>query len=692
MRLTFDKQFLLGGHLLALTGVGALATTNEVGVAYVALAIAALGWSLWRDWRRSRLEISSTAANVAIVAALGMSAAPVVLRGASPVRAIAEFLLVLAALKAVAQKQNRDWLQIYVLSFFQLLAAAALTVEPVFALLFLAYLMLAPCVLVLFQLRREVGGSPSAVRLDEEPFVEPSLFRSLAVTTVLLFVSTLTIFVVFPRVGAGYFAAPFSGGTVLTGFSEQVGLGALASLKRDDTVAMRVSVDRPAAIAGLKWRGIALDHFDGRNWRRLPQEARPMMRPEFGVFTSGAAARPGSVITEDIILEPQDSSALFVAGYPLEIRGRFAEAAIDAIGNLRVIRPIGVRTRYQVVATMAPRRTPPTPQTLQLPRVDSRIVELARSRVQGLARDEQRADALLDYFRRGFRYSLQIESPKDADPLVHFLFETRTGFCEHFASAYAVMLRAVGIPSLVVNGYSGGEWNPYGNYYVVRQSDAHSWVEAYVGGEWRWFDPTPPGAAIAHSWQRRFAEAVDAMQMRWYRYVINFTLEDQAQAAMTLRDATQSFWERLWRNWWSPPKNERESPDEPATGSPPWRGLALAVCLAALVAWLWRSRLAGRGSPAGEDGEVTRRYLRLLQALAASGLEKRPAETPLEFYRRITPRLDGQAEVVGRATALYHEARFSGRDVPRGALDVEIDAAIAAVRTAQAGDPRPGAA
>jgi transglutaminase-like putative cysteine protease len=691
MRLTFDRQFLLAGHALAATGVGALATTHEVGAPYVALALGGLGWSLWRDWHRSKLEISSAAANVAILAALCMSMAPVVLRGASPVRAIAEFLLVLAALKALARKENRDWLQIYVLSFFQLLAAAALTVEPVFALLFLAYLVLAPCVLVLFQLRREVGGSTSAARLDEEPFVEPSLFRSLAATTILLFLSTLTIFVVFPRVGAGYFAAPFSGGQVLTGFTEEVGLGSFAALKQDSAIAMRVTVDRPAVLAGAKWRGVALDHFDGRNWRRLPQEARPMMRPEYGVFASGAAAKPGSLVSEDVILEPQDSSALFVAGFPLELRGRFAEASIDALGNLRVIRPIGVRTRYQVIASIAPRRMPPTRQTLQLPRVDPRIVDVARSRVQGLTSDQQRADALLDYFHHGFRYSLEATNPGSEDPLVHFLFETRTGFCEHFASAYAVMLRVIGIPSLVVNGYSGGEWNSYGNYFVVRQSDAHSWVEAYVDGEWRTFDPTPPGAAIERSWGRRIGDAIDAMQMRWYRYVINFTLEDQAQAALTFRDATQSFWEGLWRNWWTTPSTEQADQSKRADWRIPWRGFAAGLCLASLVAWLWRRRRGSRAATAREDGEVTRRYLRLLRALAAAGFEKRPAETPVELCRRIAARLDGPADAVARATALYHEARFSGRNVPGADLDGEIDAAIAALRAAEAAVPRPGA-
>src|SRR5262249_62105470 len=133
---------------------------------------------------------------------------PVVLRGASPVRPIAEFLLVLAGLKCAAAKENRDWLQIYSLSFFHLLAASALTVEPIFAALFFAYLVLAPCVLVLFQLRREITRAASAPPLPEGAVVEASLFRSLAPPPVVLFVSTLFLFFIFPRGAAAGFPLP----------------------------------------------------------------------------------------------------------------------------------------------------------------------------------------------------------------------------------------------------------------------------------------------------------------------------------------------------------------------------------------------------------------------------------------------------------------------------------------------------
>jgi protein-glutamine gamma-glutamyltransferase len=675
MKLSFQQQFVAAGHLLAAVGVCALATTHEVAPGYVAAGLGGLGWGAWREWRgRREGGISERAANACMLAALLLSLAPVVLRGVPAVRAIAEFLLVLTGLKGAARKQDRDWLQILVLSFFQLLSAAALTVEPVFAVLFLAYLLLAPCVLVLFQLRRELGAFPSVHRLDEEPFVELSLFRSLASTTAILFVSTLVIFIVFPRVGAGYFAAPFAGGQVLTGFSEEVGLGSVAALKQDDAVALRVTVDRPELLQTERyWRGAALDYFDGRNWRRRPRELHPLVRPQPGVFTSLIAAPRRSVVRQEVILEPQDSAALFIAGTPLEIRGRFSEVSIDVNGNLRVIRPTGVRTRYEVLAALQPRRTPPTADALALPPLDQRIVDLARSQVADTSGDAARAEALLRFFRRGFEYTLEPGDPGSQDPLARFLFQTRRGHCEYFASAYAVMLRAVGIPSLVVTGYAGGEWNPYGQYFLIRQSDAHSWVEAYVDGTWRTYDPTPAAVPREPGLRRQMAEAIDALQMRWYRYVINYSLEDQAEAALSVRDASQRLWQNLSHDWWTSFGADRNGARESRI---PWGTAALVLTLTAIAAWAWRRRSQDARSPQGAMSMVTRSYLRLLRALAARGLEKRAAETPLEYYRRIAPRLDGHAAAVARVTALYHAARFSGRPGSSEALDRAVEEAV----------------
>ena len=133
----------------------------------------------------------------------------------------------------------------------------------------------------------------------------------------------------------------------------------------------------------------------------------------------------------------------------------------------------------------------------------------------------------------------------------------------------------------------------------------------------------------------------------------------------------------LSRDWWS--SSSADGDEQTEGGRFPWRAALLALMIASLAAWLWRRQRGPQAARQPDASDVTRRYVRLLRALAAHGLEKRPAETPLEFYRRIAPRLDGQAGDVARVTALYQEARFSGRDLPAGELDREVDSAIAAI-------------
>ncbi|MGH7805468.1 MAG: transglutaminaseTgpA domain-containing protein, partial [Candidatus Binatia bacterium] len=515
--MTFEVQFLVASHALALIGIVALALTGEVNVVYVILALGALGWSVWRARGGRGIDLDSRIVNVASIALLVTLVVRVANGSLPPLQGIAEFLLVLLALKALAPKADRDWLQLYVLSFFDVVAASALTVELAFAVVFIAFLLIAPWVMTLFHLRRATIAAGEERRLSEEAFVDGSLFRGIVGVTVILFLSTLGVFVFFPRMGAGFFANPLGRSSGLSGFSDEVDLGDVASLQLDSSVAMRVTVDDPEALPPelRYWRGATLDKFDGRQWSRSPQRYRPLDRIFPMGFATGARSRERLKIREEVILEPMEIPALVVLGRPLEIRGRFSGVLMDELGNLRGAFPPS-RIRYEVVAALDGDRSHPTSETLELPAIDPRIRALAEERTADAEDDADRAQALLEVFRQGFRYSLEPGDVGEADPLARFLFETRLGHCEYFASSLAVLLRAAGVPSRIVNGYRGGEWNEYGGYFLVRQSDAHSWVEAFVDDEWQLLDPTPPGGA-ARPPTLDFAAWVDAARMRWYR-------------------------------------------------------------------------------------------------------------------------------------------------------------------------------
>ncbi|MGH7857053.1 MAG: transglutaminase TgpA family protein, partial [Candidatus Binatia bacterium] len=508
-----------------------------------------------------------------------------------------------------------------------------------------------------------------ARRLATESFVDPSLFRGVASVTFVLFVSTITVFVFFPRMGAGLFANPLATGAGLTGFSDEIGLGDVTALKSDETVAMRVSIDRPERIRGAQyWRGSALDSFDGRRWTRARQELRPLTRALPGLFVAREGADPKTLVRQDVILEPLENPTLFFLGSPLQVRGRFSGMMVNGVGDLRVVPSTTARIRYDVLSSLAPRTELPTPRSRKTPKLDPRVATLSRRLVEGISGETARAEALLRHFRRGFRYTMNPGTPATGDPLAWFLFETRTGHCEYFASSLAVMLRVVGIPSLVVNGYVGGEWNSYGEYFVVRQSDAHSWVEAHVDGRWRLLDPTPASGQAARSTFDELRALIDSYRMRWYRYVVNYSLEDQIGIAFSIRNSSRRLWGGFsgdfWRDAW---RRLRGSPSR--RGASPVMMPLAALSIAVLVSWLWHRRRKRR--EAQRAVWATTRYLALLRVLERRGLKKRPADTADEFYHRIGPELDADRELVERLTALYQDARFSGDDGPEKRSQIE---------------------
>jgi hypothetical protein len=669
--MSLERQFLLAACGLALLGAAALGASGEIGRGYLGFSLAGIAWAAVSGWRGRFLGLDSRLANAASLGAAAVLLLPTWWEGAAPIQGLAEFLLVLGTLRVLGAKSGRDWLQVYALSFFELVAASALTVEPAFAAIFVAYLGLAPWALVLLFLRSELEA---AGRTGPTALGTGALFRDVAGVTAMLFAGTIAVFVLFPRIGAGMFAGPFGSGKAIGGFSEEVGLGDVTSLKADTAVALRASVDPPEAIDGrsLYWRGVALDAFDGRRWSRPRSDSAPLARLHPGAFAVGGSRTPGKLVRLEVLLEPTDSPAVLFLGRPLEIRGRFAAAAIDPLGNLRAVVPAGARVRYEVLSSFSPRRDPPTGRSQLLAGIDPRIVETARSIAAGARSDEERAAALVEFFRRGFAYSTEPGDPGERDPLEWFVFESRRGHCEYFASALAAMLRAVGIPSVVVNGYHGGEWNPYGGYYVVRQSDAHSWVEAYIDGAWRILDATPPAGRA--SWKTQaggLAALLDAYRVRWYRWVVNYDLADQVELALRVRASSRSLGTaEFWQDSWARLRQRGPSASKLALGL---AGAAL-VSLGVLVARAaWRDRFS--------DGRrvdwATARYLALLRQLERQGLVKRPGETPDEFLARIEDRLGEARPWVARLTAAYQQARFSGSGSPE--LRAEIDSLLLAV-------------
>jgi hypothetical protein len=647
--------FFASSYLLIALGLVGLALTGELSAGFIALAVLTLLLGVAGETRERKIFLPAAFANVLIVGVFLYTLVTIFIFRDLPLQSLAHFLLALQAVKLAAPKRARDWAQLYLLSFFSVVAASALSVEFFFAVIFACYLFLAPWVLILFHLRCELERNTKesdAVHVS----VGLPLFRLVAGVNVVLLILTLFFFVTMPRLGVGLGSDWWASGSAVTGFSDRLTLGDVARIQKNGAVAMRVSfAQQPPGEGDLYWRGIALDLFDGFKWQRSRFYATPI-RPVGGHYSVGGdVSDRQDLIQQKVILEPNGSPALFSLGRPVTISGRLGQLFSDPLGNIHAFQPYPFQISYEVVAApeLGKEQRALGDGLLELPReVDPRVLSLADRVTEGLSTPMEKARALERHLRGNYGYSLEDLPVGVKDPLAAFLFDVRQGNCEYFASTLAVMLRGMGIPAQVVNGYLGGEWNAYGEYYVVRQSNAHSWVEAYLPDEgWVRLDPTPPRpAGRVRSLLSSVTNFADFLQFRWYRYVVNYGLADQYSLFRAASRPHLWFtkpsgglsWSDLLLRW----------PRDGAT----WLGLFLALgCLAWGAVALVRSRRR-LGAKTAPSLEATVRYRRFLALMRRKGLRKAAGETADEFSSRAAA---AGVKAAREFAGLYQESRFS---------------------------------
>jgi protein-glutamine gamma-glutamyltransferase len=299
---------------------------------------------------------------------------------------------------------------------------------------------------------------------------------------------------------------------------------------------------------------------------------------------------------------------------------------------------------------------------LQLPKLDPRIVELAHSWA-GQGGGLEKAGQVERHLRSEFGYSLEMPKGTSDDPLADFLFVRQKGHCEYFASAMAVMLRSLGIPARIANGFQSGTYNPVSGLYVIRASDAHSWVEAYDPVEgWVTFDPTPSAPrSSGNALLIKAAMYLDAAETFWQEWVVNYDLGRQITLAGKLEERTrriQAAWQWADISAWK----------AGAMSYGPW-GVGVVVVVGG--AFLLRRRVPvlrfGRrgGAGPGASVEATLLYQRMLRSLKKRGFQKPPWFTPGEFAMTLPDTELGQC--VTEFTQGYQALRFgdgeTGRDL-----------------------------
>jgi protein-glutamine gamma-glutamyltransferase len=440
---------------------------------------------------------------------------------------------------------------------------------------------------------------------------------------------------------------------------------------------MHVQVSHPEAAANAKWRGAALAEFDGKRWFNRRNDGRQVRVENGRIVLADYRERPGTHVSYRVSLNAVDTDTLFFAGDPevLEIRHPLLVRTRD--DSLRLAHWMPQRLRYQVyafledpqMATLRQDAGPaPPPEVLsrylQLPRLDPRIAELARAMTAAENGDGARARAIQTRLHRDYGYTLELPSQSHDDPLAHFLFERRKGHCEYFASAMAVMLRSLGIPARIVTGFQSGVWNPYTEMYVIRASDAHSWVEAWLPGRgWAVFDPTPPEhvRAVASFWSN-LALWTDTAETFWREWVLGYDLGRQAILADNMQQSGRSLGGHWFERLRGLPARWKAAGGETLRDYGPGAG-ALAVCLG-LAVWLGprglrlarvRLRVARARLGQASEADATLLYLRMLELLARRGHQKPGWFTPREFASSLPPELRLH---VAQFTEAYNALRF----------------------------------
>jgi transglutaminase-like putative cysteine protease len=503
--------------------------------------------------------------------------------------------------------------------------------------------------------------------------------------SVAVLVLTAALFFIIPRIGQAALYRP-AVGRMLTGFTERVELGTIGRLETDTTVVMRVRVVDPLPTESwpsLRWRGVVLDHFDGRHWTAAPRRHAVLQGTAEEGYQVGSFRGVGPIVRQEIALEPLDNPVIFAAPRPLYVMVRTESVTLDDSGVISV--PAApARLRYAVESELERASRPGAPsrrrerlaadvrqRSLQLPPIAERIRHLARAVTAGSVDEVDAAHRLSTYLASGeFRYTLMLERQTELPPIEEFLFVRRSGNCEYFAAALAVMLRSLGIPARVVNGFQRGEWNPYGGYFMVRLLDAHAWVEAYVDGAWSTFDPSPRAFAGPAGGAASIGMYLDALRHRWFRYVINWSLYDQVNFAAHLRGMAST--ER-----WTAVMSARA----PRGWMPVAGGLALVAAAAAFAARRWR-----RADVARTATRMPRFYRRALRILARGGLSPSAGETAREFSARVCAASPAVGTHLARLTAEYEHVRFGGAALTADTCTA-LDACLAELAGGLSGRP-----
>jgi len=663
---TTRRHLRLGAHLLVMiAGIALLLSQKVFFSSSILLAATLLAWfTVRRPGKSTFWEIVSFAYLIFFFADWFF-----ITRSLAP--SLVHLFIFIIINKLFNLLTERDYYQLYLLTFLSMLAATSLSVEIEMLYMIIFYILLLVWNIMSLTLVKTWS------RVDPpEPFpfslLSPGYWAFIGLSVLVTVLFALGIFFILPRTQLGYLAAMRPGQSQhVSGFSQKVTLGDIAEIQEGKGEVMRIRASSSQPLAGHRfyWRGIAFDRYDGKSWRTSNPGTKFLFQDSSNNFyATGGTEDPASLVKQEVYMAPLDSLIIFGQDRVVRLEGNFFAVTRDNNGTLNAMGMPGHYTAYSKLNLVSPdllrsrrinysesfHRTY-TQLTNRNPGVERLAVEIATGKTSVY----DRVAAVQRYLETNYRYTTTDLPLSAQNPVSEFLFVKKAGHCEYFATSMVVLLRHLGIPSRLVNGFLEGEFNEIGEFYIVRQSDAHSWVEVYFGdGLWLTFDPSPreiAGGANQSIWTFiNPRKILDSISFFWDRYILIFSAQDQLDVLDTMRERYRKLSESLRSSDASPESLRNQSYRI-------WkryrRSLVYGVVAAMLSLVMLRIYSIRR-----KKNEVLKSpvlfYQEMLLLLQQKGFSKTPAMTPAEFVEAVGSLPQPAREDISSITSLFYKARF----------------------------------
>lgn len=589
----------------------------------------------WRAWAASRGKRMPGRVVKILFAVFGFAMVLASYRTLNGAEAGSALLMIMIALKLTEVQRIRDAVFVIVLGYFLLFAGFLYSQEIPFVawMLFAAWGLTAALLIVTRNTRK--ASFRHGLRESGSYLLQALPFAAI-------------IFVLFPRIPGPLWGVPSADQGSVSGLDDSMSPGSISKLVGSDEIAFRVRFegDLPPT-AERYWRGPALQQFDGRNWT-------PGFTP---VNASARGEASGTPVHYTVMMEPHQRRWLFALTLPVEfpkvatLTPDFQLVTREPVKQ-RVVYEVSSALHYTLNATLTPVQRK---LALQLPdRFNPRSRALAEQWRSQSRDDTEIVQRALAMFRnQAFYYTL--DPPLlGGNTVDEFLFDTRRGFCEHYASAFTFLMRAAGIPARVVTGYLGGEMNYFSGFFEVSQSDAHAWSEVWLPEHgWTRVDPTGAvapsrveqgvrealaGQDLPSHLSRRTGELLYDLQMQW--------------------GAINGLWYEFFLGFG--PEMQKDFLEWLGLDDPDWRNMIIALTILmsgfALLLWAWLA-WTHRAPPMDPALHLFRRLQRKLEPRVGP---PRPTEGPRHFAMRVAERAPSLAIPVGEFVNEYVRLRYQG--------------------------------